>query len=66
MDIVQPLDSDNTPEANVICIEGACVAEVSEATQEFLKRSFVSLKNAKRLQVRNIYALPKVVVTKER
>jgi len=48
MDIVQPLDSNNTPEANVTCIEGAHVAEVSETTQELLKRSFMSLKNAKR------------------
>ena len=56
MDIVQPLDNDNTPEADVTCIDEACVAEVSKATQELLKRSFVSLKNAKRLQVRNTKA----------
>ena len=63
MDIVQPLD-DNTPDADVTCPEGARVAEVSQATADLLKRSFVSIKNKKRLATRNVYALPKVAVTK--
>ena len=63
MDIVQPLD-DNTPDADVTCSEGARVAEVSQATADLLKRSFVSIKNEKRLATRNVYALPKVAVTK--
>lgn len=64
MDRIEPLDDDDTPDADVTCSEGARVAEVSEATQELLKRSFVSLKNPKRLQTRNAFALPKVAVTK--
>ena len=64
MDIIQPLDDEDTPNTDVTCPEGARVVEVSEVTQELLKRSFVSLKNPKRLQVRNAFALPKVAVTK--
>ena len=46
------------------CSEGACIVEASKATAELLKRSFILVKNEKRLQVRNIYALPKVAVMK--
>ena len=63
MDIVQPLDGEDTPDT-ATCSEGARIAEVSEATAGLLKRSFVSIKNEKRLQVRNVYALLKVAVTK--
>ena len=47
MDILQPLDDNEAPNADVTCTEGARVVEVSEATQELLKQSFKSMKNAK-------------------
>ena len=62
MDIVQPLDGKDMPDTDTTCSEGACIAEVSEATEKLLKRCFVLIKNEKRLQVRNVYVLPKVAV----
>ena len=64
MDIIQPLDNDDAPDADVSCSEGARVVEVSEATQKLLKRSFESMKNSRRLQTRNDFSLPKVAITK--
>ena len=64
MDIIQPLDNDDAPDADVSCSEGARVVEVSEATQKLLKRSFESMKNSQRLQTRNDFSLPKVAITK--
>ena len=64
MDIVQPLDGEDTPDTDMTYSEGAHIAEVSEAKAELLKQSFVSIKNEKRLQVRNVYTLLKVAVTK--
>jgi len=64
MDIIQPLDDEDMPDTDITVPEGACVVEVSKATQELLKQSFTSLKNPKRLQVRNTFTLSKVAVTK--
>ena len=52
------------PDTDITCSEGACIVEVNKATAELLKQSFILVKNEKRLQVRNVYAQPKVAVMK--
>ena len=63
MDIRDPIEDGNDASSTGIRDEVRLV-DVGPWTEEHLKRGFVSMKNTDRRQLRNVFSLPKVAVTK--
>jgi len=61
MDLRDPFYEDYT---EVAAREEVRLVEVGARTEQHLTRSFVSINNAERRQLRSAFALPKVAVTK--
>ena len=62
MDIRDPIDEED--EAAATSRDEVRLVEVGPRTEQHIKRSFVSMSNNDRRQLRNVFALPKVAVTK--
>ena len=60
MDFLDPIEDEEAVDSR----DEVCLVEVGPQTEEHIKRSFVSLPNSDRHQLRNGFALPKVAVTK--
>ena len=61
MDLRDPVDKDDT---EVSARDEVRLVEVGARTEQHLTRSFVSINNSERRQLRSAFALPKVAVTK--
>ena len=61
MDLRDPVDEDDT---EVLARDEVRLVEVGARTEQHLTRSFVSINNLERRQLRSAFALPKVAVTK--
>ena len=61
MDLRDPVDEDDT---EVSARDEVRLVEFGARTEQHLTRSFVSINNAERRQLRSAFALPKVAITK--
>ena len=64
MDIRDPIEDEEVEEEAGSSRDEVRLVEVGPRTEEHIKRSFVSMTNNDRRQLRNKFALPKVAVTK--
>ena len=64
MDIHKSIEDEEVEEEASDSCDEVCLVEVGFQMEEHIKRSFVSMTNNDRHQLRNKFALPKVAVTK--